>query len=39
MCLYIQPEYAVCARVMFSNHYNNFLAYTFEIWPGKKKHS
>ena len=24
VCVYIQPECAVCTGVMFDNHYNNF---------------
>ena len=28
MCVYIEPEGAVCVRVMFNNHYNNFLTDT-----------
>ena len=35
MCVYIWPECAVCVRVMFNNHYNNFLACTSQIWPDK----
>ena len=34
MYVYIWPECAVCVREMFNNHYNNFLAYTSQIWPG-----
>ena len=34
MCVYIQPECAVCVREMFNNHYNNFLPYTSQIGPG-----
>ena len=26
-------------RVMLNNHYNNFVAYTSQIWPVKKRHS
>ena len=26
-------------RVMFNNHYNNFLSHTSQIWPVKKRHS
>ena len=34
MCLYyIEPERAVCVRVMFNNHYNTFLTDTPQIWP------
>ena len=36
MSVYIQHECAVCVRVMFSNHYNNFLAYTSQIWPHER---
>ena len=28
-----------CVGVMFNNHYNNFLAYTSQIWPVIKRHS
>ena len=35
MCVYIEPESAVCVRVMFNNHYNNFLKDTPQI--GQKK--
>ena len=31
MCVYRKPECAVCVRVMFNNHYNNFLVYTSQI--------
>ena len=37
MCVYIKPECAVCVCVMFNNHYNNFLAYTSQIWPDKEE--
>ena len=36
MSVYIQPECPVFVRVMFNNHHNNFLAYTFQIWPVKR---
>ena len=36
VCLYVQPDYAVCVCVMFNNHYNNFMAYTFQMWPIKR---
>ena len=36
MCVYIEPEGAVCARVMFNNHYNNFLMDAPQIWPEKR---
>ena len=39
MYVYMWPECAVCVRVMFNNHYNNFLAYTSQIWSVKKRHS
>ena len=35
MCVYIEPECAVCVRVMFNNHYNNFLTDTPQT--GQKK--
>ena len=38
VCLSIWPECcAICVRVMFNNQYNNFLAYTSQIWPDKKR--
>ena len=38
MCVYIEPEGAVCVRVMFNNHYNNFVTDTPQIRPEKKRH-
>ena len=39
MCVYIEPEGAVCVRVMFNNHYNNFLTDTPQIRPEKETFS
>ena len=36
MYVYIYPEGAMCVRVIFDNHYNNFLAYISQIWPVKR---
>ena len=38
MCVYIEPEDAVCVRVMFNNHHNNFLTDTPQVRPEKKRH-
>ena len=35
LCMFIYSLNVQCARVMFNNHYNNFLAYTSQIWPVK----
>ena len=37
MCVYIQPECAVCVRVVFNNQYNSFMGYTSQIWPVNKE--
>ena len=39
MYVYLLLECVVCVRVMFNNHYNNFLAHTSQIWPVKMRHS
>ena len=31
ICVYLEPEGAVCVRVMFNNHQNNFLTDTPQI--------
>ena len=38
MCVYIEPDSAVCVRVMFNNHHNNFLTDTPQIRPDEKRH-
>ena len=35
LCVYIELEGAVCVRVMFTNHYNNFLTDIPQIRPEK----
>ena len=37
LCVYLEPEGAVCVRVMFNNYYDNFLKDTPQIRPEKKK--
>ena len=37
LSVYISSECAVCVRVMFNNHHNDFLVYTSQVWPDKKR--
>ena len=36
MCVYIEPEGAVCVRVISNNHHNSFLTETPQIRPEKE---